>query len=110
MALTIKNRLAICLEVLTIKGNPASEKQLSIFCNGYDAGLMAAYLDFDVKSDGVQFETKRDLWQWLMSGGKIINKHGESGNFIYMVDGEVYYASGESADSVLFSTNYWIKL
>ena len=41
MALTFKNRLKLCWEILTIRSghrHHAQEKQLSTFMNGYQAG------------------------------------------------------------------------
>jgi hypothetical protein len=40
--LTFKNRLKLCIEILTIRSghrHPAHEKQLSIFIRGYNAGF-----------------------------------------------------------------------
>jgi len=48
MKLTIKNRLKICWEVLTIRSghkHSAQEKILSTFQRGYDAGRLDAKLN-----------------------------------------------------------------
>ena len=42
MLLTLKNRILLCWEILTVKSghaHPAQEKQLSIFQRGYSSGL-----------------------------------------------------------------------
>jgi len=48
MKLTLKHRLKLCLEILTITSghaHSADEKQLSVFQRGYDAGLFDRNLE-----------------------------------------------------------------
>jgi hypothetical protein len=48
MKLTIINRLKLCWEILTFKGNvdyPVYEKELPIFIRGYQAGVKDEKLD-----------------------------------------------------------------
>lgn len=49
MNLTIKKRLQLCWEILTIRSghkHPAQEKGLSTFQRGYDAGMLDGKLKY----------------------------------------------------------------
>ena len=66
MKLTLRNRLKICFEVLTIRGGrgcTAQEKQLSTFLRGYYAGMEDQALE------------DYDLFEYLRYGAKEPTTH-----------------------------------
>jgi len=57
-----------------------------------------------------KFKTQSELWQWLISGGKIIPQMGETPrNYVELVDGNPCDSNGKHVENYLFSRGYWLK-
>jgi len=61
--------------------------------------------------DKFSFNNDAEIFQWLLSGGKITPKNIKSDNgFIYLQNGNKTYENGKDAKECLMSFDYWKRL
>jgi hypothetical protein len=53
------------------------------------------------------FQTKADIWEFLLKGGAITNLDDSCNTYIYLRDGNTEFNSGEGFDSDFKCPNHW---